>query len=304
MPTIKDNAQVLSVIETSNTSLVVVLLAEHAGQIHVHAKGARRWPKKGFEGGMDLLTRGEIVVYPRPDGMLWLLKEWSETARPRLGQTVPMLYAASFLSELTLALTRATSGQVPEGAVSQSNGTDRTNGEVPATVKLFRLLATASDALASGASAGGVILTFTLLALEVEGLLPDFNACDECNKSLARESVPAWLSADGLRCIPCIQRLARNAPPGVKLSPEALRSLQHIRATGLPVKLSPTAAEQLARTVIVLIHGALERDLHTLPAAVRLIRGNGRGQGTGANGRGQGSGVRGQNGNAASPSHI
>src|SRR5581483_5029989 len=120
MPTLKDHAQVLSVIEQGNTSLVLVLLGAQLGQIHVHAKGGRRWPKKGFEGGMDLLARGEIVVYPRPGEMLWLLKEWSEDARPRLGQTVPMLYAASFLSELAQALTRPTAGQQPDPADEKS----------------------------------------------------------------------------------------------------------------------------------------------------------------------------------------
>ena len=63
---------------------------------------------------MDLLTRGQAVVYPRPAEMLWLLKEWSEDARPRLGHSVPLLYAGSFLCELVMALTRPTAGQQPE----------------------------------------------------------------------------------------------------------------------------------------------------------------------------------------------
>ncbi len=273
MPTLKDNVQVLSVIEQGNTSLVLVMLGEHVGQIHVHAKGGRRWPKKGFEGGMDLLTRGEIVVYPRPGEMLWLLKEWNEQSRPRLGRTVPMLYAASFLSELTQALTRSTTGQSPEHAHAHGHGA---NG----AAKLYHLLAATTDAIAAGASPGPVILAFTLRALESEGFLPSLKSCDECGRDLAKLSTPAWLTRAGLICATCAleatRAMGKSGNPGndigLRLTPDVLRALIHIHATGLPVSLSPTGADQLARALVVLIHSALEHDLRTLPAAVRMVR--------------------------------
>src|SRR5579862_2220750 len=156
MAVIKDKAQVLSLIEQGNTSLVAVFFGRKLGQFHVHLKGGRRWPKKGFEGGWDLLARGEVLVYPRPDDRLWLLKEWDEETRPRLGQNVPMLYAASFLCELTLALSQHTSGA---RQTTDDNNSDKE------TARLYDLLAAAADACAAGSRPGPVILAFALRAL-------------------------------------------------------------------------------------------------------------------------------------------
>ena len=276
MPTLKDNVQVLSVIEQGNTSLVLVLLGEHIGQIHVHAKGGRRWPKKGFEGGMDLLTRGEVVVYPRPGEMLWLLKEWNEQTRPRLGRSVPMLYAASYLSELTTALTRATTGQSSDRQGDARADKPEANG----SAKLYHLLSATTDAIAAGSAPGPVILAYTLRALESEGFLPSLKHCDECGKDLIKLATPAWLTRAGLICATCAleatRALGRGGNPGsdigLRLTPDVLRALIHIHATGLPVTLSPAGAEHLARALVVFVHSALEHDLRTLPAAVRMVK--------------------------------
>ena len=75
MPIFKDHVQILRVQEQSNTSQIAIVLGRRLGQFHVLAKGARRWPKKGFEGGFDLLARGELLAYPRPGGQLWIFKE-------------------------------------------------------------------------------------------------------------------------------------------------------------------------------------------------------------------------------------
>ena len=270
MAVIKDKAQVLSLIEQGNTSLVAVFFGRKLGQFHVHLKGGRRWPKKGFEGGWDLLSRGEVLVYPRPDDRLWLLKEWGEEQRPRLGETVPMLYAASFLCELTLALTQHTAGSKREESE-------------PETARLYDLLAATADACAAGSRPGPLILAFTLRALENEGFLPDLKLCAACGKNLLRTSGAVWLSADGLRCSNCMRPAIREengnrdqswrtATAAFPLSPDAFRALLQIHATGRPVTLSAKGAEQLSRALVVLIHGALERDLRTLPAAVRMVR--------------------------------
>src|SRR4051812_794319 len=110
MAILKDFAQVLHLYEQGNTSLVAVMLGRRLGQFRVHIKGGRRWPKKGFEGGFDLLARGEILVYPRLGETLWVFKEWDERARPALGGSLSMLHAASYLCEFTEALTRPKSG--------------------------------------------------------------------------------------------------------------------------------------------------------------------------------------------------
>src|SRR4051812_19031680 len=109
MPILKDIAQVLRIYEQGNTSLVAVMLGRKIGQFRVHIKGGRRWPKKGFEGGFDLLARGEILVYPRHGETLWVFKEWEERSRAPAGTSLSRLRAISYLCELSEALTRHTS---------------------------------------------------------------------------------------------------------------------------------------------------------------------------------------------------
>jgi recombinational DNA repair protein (RecF pathway) len=198
------------------------------------------------------------------------VKEWNEEDRPRLGQTVPMLYAASFLCELTLALSQHTAGSKREDSE-------------PETACLYDLLAATADACAAGSRPGPLILAFALRALENEGFLPDLRLCASCSKNLLKTSGAVWLSADGLRCSNCMRPVTREqngrrdeswrtATAAFPLSPDALRALLHIQVTGRPVTLSAKGAEQLSRALVVLIHGALERDLRTLPAAVRMVR--------------------------------
>jgi len=279
MAVLKDKAQVLSLIEQGNTSLVAVFFGRTLGQFHVHLKGGRRWPKKGFEGGWDLLTRGEVLVYPRPDDKLWLLKEWNEEDRPRLGSTVPMLYAASFLSELSMALSQHTSGSRDQASIGNAASSEE-------TARLYDLLAAAADSCAAGARLGPVILSFALRALQNEGFLPSLQICETCEKNLLKVGGVSWLSREGVRCSNCQQLVAkdkngkqpgdgwmrRSGPATIPLAPDALRALLHVQETGRPVLLSAKGAEQLARALVVLVHGALERDLRTLPAAVRMVR--------------------------------
>lgn len=293
MAIVKDEALILQVYEQGNTSQVLVLLSRRLGQIRVLAKGARRFHKQGFEGGFDLLARGEILAYARRDEHLWIFKEWEERARcARLGHSPRRLAAASYLSELTAALTRETAGAEPE---ENEPGTER--------AALFEHLAASAEALdrlPEHACEGPVLLQFTVHALADAGLLPPLDRCSRCGKPLMTPSESgaprsrelALLSHAGLECESCLASEALDnlpvgmAPPGTKrelarlaappgravwLSPESIRALDYILRTGKAVRLSSAAAEALARAAIVLVQGALERDLRTLRAAARMI---------------------------------
>ncbi|MEI6233392.1 MAG: DNA repair protein RecO C-terminal domain-containing protein [Planctomycetota bacterium] len=275
MPILKDDVQILRVREQSNSSQIVVALGRRLGQFHVMAKGSRRWPKKGFEGGFDLLARGELLVYPRPDDQLWIFKEWDERARPPIGQSYRMLAAGCYFAELAEALTRHTAGSAHEDGVRADDSSE----------KLFDLLAASSDALAAQAAhAGSLVLGFTLKALDIEGILAPLEQCHICNtKFFERGSKPetVWISANGIECKPCIDIRRKSADPsrptdlaerGLWLGPEAHRALLHIRRTVKPLKISATASEQLARSLAILVHGALERDLRTLSYAMKLVK--------------------------------
>jgi recombinational DNA repair protein (RecF pathway) len=275
MPILKDNAQVLRIHEQGNTSLVAVMLGQHLGQFRVHAKGARRWPKKGFEGGMDLLARGEILVYPRSGETLWVFREWDERARPRLGSSLLQLRAASYLCELTEALTRQTSGAHQDAAEVSGESTG---------ARLYDILSLSADALAGNAHPGAVLLSFTLRALHAEGLLPELNRCMHCARPPAPGAI--WLTPEGICCAGCyrtekIAALDGERRSGLGLNAEAYRALLYVYETARPVKLSPPAAEQLGRAMILLVHAALEHDLRTLLNAARMVRLMGSGQGGG-----------------------
>lgn len=269
MAILKDLAQVLHLYEQGNTSYIAVMLGRRLGQFRVHIKGGRRWPKKGFEYGFDLLARGEILVYPRSGETLWVFKEWDERARPALGTSLPMLRAASYLCEFTEVLTRPTSGSNDTSA--QAGATSRE--------RLYELLAGTADALAEGAKPGALLMTYTLRALDLEGLLPDLGHCRECEAKVPRnmrQPEPLWLTREGLHCKECAAKLSRiQAAPerGIWLTPEAHRILLHLYSSTKPVQASPAAARLLGLSLILLVQGALERDLRTLQGAARLVLG-------------------------------
>jgi recombinational DNA repair protein (RecF pathway) len=304
MAIVKDLAQVLRLHEQGNSSLVAVMLGRRLGQFRVHIKGARRWPKKGFEGGFDLLARGEMLVYPRGDDALWVFKEWDERARPRLGRSLGRLRAASFLCELTEALTRHTAGVVPEKeAVRRDAETQGREGEA---ATLYDLLAESADGLAAGAdaaTAGLLLLSFAVRALACEGLLGELHVCSACGRDVTRSPrtagqassgtlKPVWLTHEGARCGECVAEASRRDAEtqrnnraqgsgfrvqsvaeerGAWLGLEAYRVLLHLSVSTRPVSVSAAAAQQLGRAVVVLVHGALEHDLRTLTAAARMV---------------------------------
>lgn len=303
MAILKDLAQVLRVHELTNTSLVVALLGRRLGQFRVHIKGGRRWPKKGFEGGFDLLARGEILVYPRHGDALWVFKEWEERARPALGHSVAMLRAASFLCELAEALTRHTAGSRRDEFAGGARGARL--DEAASGAALYDLLAATADALAHGAQPGPLLMIFALRALQSEGLLPELHVCTACRAEILktwqeRKRSPAartpgpsaaattprrkpqavWVTGAGLRCQTCVAAAKARGEfnaRGVWLAPEAYRVLLHLHTAARPVKASATAGQQLGQALIVLVHGVLERDLRTLRGAARLVAGMGGG---------------------------
>ena len=261
MPPVKDEVQLLRVHEQGNTSQVLVMLGRGLGQFHVHAKGARRWPRKGFEGGFDLLLRGEVVVYPRRGESLWVFKEWEERARPAFGPALDALNAASYLCELAETLTRHDSGTAVEDAESNFNASN------------FDLLAAAADALAAGADPGIILLNYTCNALRIAGSMPTFSRCQRCERKLPEPNKRAWLDSAGLCCAECLPaQMQSENRRGIWLSPESQRAIVYIARSACAPRISAQAAGEMARAMILLVHGALERDLRTLQAAAELVR--------------------------------
>lgn len=79
MSRFKDQAICLRDIDWSETSQVVVLMTEAHGLLRGLAKGSKRQSPSSvqrFSGGIELLTRGQIVATTRPTRELATLTEW------------------------------------------------------------------------------------------------------------------------------------------------------------------------------------------------------------------------------------
>ncbi len=75
MPTIVDQALAVRQWDFSETSQTVSLFCREQGLLRGIAKGARR-EKGRFSGGIDLLTRGEVVAIVKPGRDLSILTDW------------------------------------------------------------------------------------------------------------------------------------------------------------------------------------------------------------------------------------
>jgi len=79
MPTVKDEAIVLRLIDWSETSQIAVLLSRAHGKISATAKGAKRQTPSvlaKFSGGLELLCRGEAIFITKVGRDLANLIEW------------------------------------------------------------------------------------------------------------------------------------------------------------------------------------------------------------------------------------
>ncbi len=76
MPTIRDHALCIRHWDFSETSQTVSLYTRDHGLLRGLAKGSRR-DKGPFSGGLELLTRGEVIAITKPGRELATLTEWS-----------------------------------------------------------------------------------------------------------------------------------------------------------------------------------------------------------------------------------
>ena len=75
MPTVIDQAICIRHWDWSETSQTVSLFARDTGIVRGMAKGARR-EKAPFSGGLEVLTRGEMVAIIKPSSDLANITAW------------------------------------------------------------------------------------------------------------------------------------------------------------------------------------------------------------------------------------
>jgi DNA repair protein RecO (recombination protein O) len=75
MPPLTDNAICIRRWDYSETSLTVSLFLRNHGVVRGMAKGAKR-ARGGFEGGIDLLTLGQVAAIIKPARDLATVTQW------------------------------------------------------------------------------------------------------------------------------------------------------------------------------------------------------------------------------------
>jgi DNA repair protein RecO (recombination protein O) len=104
MPPITDNAVCIRHWDFSETSQTVSLFTREHGIIRGLAKGAKR-EKGDFSGGIDVLTRGQIVAIVKPGRDLATLTQWSlqemyRATRQSLAANRAGLYMADLVHQM------------------------------------------------------------------------------------------------------------------------------------------------------------------------------------------------------------
>ena len=174
---------VLRRIDYSETSLILHFYTPDFGQVAALAKGAKR-PKSAFQGGVDLLTRNQIVFLRRGPGGLATLTESAilDDYRP-LRSHFARLVRAQYLVELAAMMTT----------------------EEDPNRDLYDLLVRGLEALASGeGDAVAQTIAFELGLLAAVGYALDWQHCVGCGRALAaREAATFSTTAGGVWCAAC-----------------------------------------------------------------------------------------------------
>jgi DNA repair protein RecO (recombination protein O) len=104
MPTVTDNAICIRRWDFSETSQTVSLFLRSHGVVRGMVKGAKR-ARGGFEGGIDLLTHGQVVAIVKPARDLatvtqWRLRDTFRALREHLGANRAGLYMADLVHHM------------------------------------------------------------------------------------------------------------------------------------------------------------------------------------------------------------
>jgi DNA repair protein RecO (recombination protein O) len=104
MPPVTDNAICIRRWDYSETSLTVSLFLRNHGVVRGMAKGAKR-ARGGFEGGIDLLTLGQVAAIIKPARDLATVTQWRvldtfRALREHLGANRAGLYMADLIHHM------------------------------------------------------------------------------------------------------------------------------------------------------------------------------------------------------------
>jgi len=184
--------------EYLETSQIVTIFTRHQGKIRGIAKGARR-AKSKFSGGIELLSRGQVVFSPGRGAGLVTLTEW--TAQENylgIRQDLRQLYRAYYLAELIDLFTE----------------------EHDRHEQLYDFFCQVLSQLSSGRG-WAEFLVFQVQLLREVGLSPQLSSCGRCGKdSAGRPAGYMSFSEGGILCRDCARTVSekeRIEPAGLKI---------------------------------------------------------------------------------------
>lgn len=100
MPSTRDQAVCIRHWDWSETSQTVSLFCREQGVVRGIAKGSRR-DKAPFSGGIELLTRGEVVQISRPTSELTNITAWDlQETFPAIGSALDAFHGAMYLADV------------------------------------------------------------------------------------------------------------------------------------------------------------------------------------------------------------
>ena len=235
MPVYQADALILRTYKLGEADRIVVFLTRDRGKKRGVARGARR-PRSRYTGALEPMTRAGVAYYEREQRDLVRLN-FVEPDRSPLSASGDALGYVGYFAELI----------------------DEWAPEAHADERLYRLGASAVDAMAAGAPMEPLARYFEYWLLRLQGVYPSIRRCPACGAGLGGGAVmPPRESV--LVCRQC-------APPGggTVLSPEAMQFLTDATA-GSPEQLAgrpigARAARELETAHRRLINVHLEKEL-------------------------------------------
>lgn len=241
MATLSDNAICIRQWDFSETSQTVALLLREHGLLRGLAKGAKR-AKGPFSGGLDVLTRGHVVMLTKPSRGLAIITEWrlQETFRP-VRRSLAANRAGLYMADLALHLLHE---------------------EDPHPV-LFDALVDGLRGLEDVSAVGKVLLRYQWIALEQAGYQPRLEGAspgsgEEDDADHDSGAVLGFSPSEG-------GIIANSEAPGAwRLRGSTVELLARAARGELPADEDPTQLDRANRLLAAYAREILGRELPTM----------------------------------------
>ena len=244
----------LRVMDFSESSQIVTLLADRHGLVGLIAKGIRKIPKKTSSplmAPLDVLTTGQVVFIPaRQPGQLGVLTAWDVTDhRPNLRRNYQKILISQVLAEVTMA-----TGPSDDAAGDLLRQLDRTISDL-----------TAHDSLRP-------FVAYLKYAAAVAGYAPDLTCCTRCKAPLHSHAGMMY-STVGLFCDDCCgSDVAIRVDRRILVALDRLPTPCELPNPKLQPPSDPAALVQAAHLLLIHLRAVLEDRLRLVDPFLHLFQ--------------------------------